>query len=131
MISMLKKLLTKFHIYLCLFSLVDLWLFCLTGLFLSHPEWSVNDYTTESRWIATTASVTPAQGGDPLANAEHYLAQLDLTGEVSTIAMDGLAVGLIVLILTGWYMWLQTKRIVGGAVSLLLGTGLALLFLFL
>ena len=162
----------------------------------------MNDYQTESRWIETTASVTPAQGGDPLAKAEHYLAQLDLTGEVSNlleqenqfrfsvrrpgiqaqvsidprtgdvrlrekttdaygslntlhifngmqrfdpekenltwfatrlwvIAMDGLAVGLIVLILTGCYMWLQTKRIVGGAVSLLLGTGLALLFLFL
>lgn len=199
---MLKKLLTKFHIYLGLFFLVDLWLFSLTGLFLNHPKWSVNDYRKESRWIETTALVTPAQSGAPLKNAEHYLAQLDLTGEVSNlreqenqfrfsvrnpgseaqvtidprtgdvrlrkkttdaygtlntlhifngmqrfdpnkdnltwiatrlwvIAMDSLAVGLIVLILTGCYMWLQTKKIVGGAVSLLLGTGLALLFLFL
>ena len=85
MISMLKKLLTKFHIYLGLFLLVDLWLFSLTGLFLSHPKWSVNDYQTESRWIETTASVTPAQGGDAPTNAEHYLAQLDLTGEVSNL----------------------------------------------
>jgi hypothetical protein len=47
------------------------------------------------------------------------------------IAMDGLAVGLIVLVLTGCYMWSQTQKIVSGAVSLLLGLGTALVFLFL
>ena len=47
------------------------------------------------------------------------------------ISMDGLALGLILLVLTALYMWLQTKKIISGAISLLLGTGVAIVFLFL
>jgi len=199
---MLKKLLTKFHFYLGLFFLVDLWLFSLTGLFLNHPDWSVNEYRKESHWVETTESVTLAQSGDRFEKANYYLSELNLEGELSNvqeqenqfrfrvrrprneaqvtihfdtgkvqlrkkstdtygvlntlhifngmqrfdpgkekltwfatrlwvIAMDGLAVGLIVLVLTGCYMWSQTQKIVSGAVSLLLGLGTALVFLFL
>ena len=47
------------------------------------------------------------------------------------ISMDGLALGLILLVLTALYMWLQTKKIISGAISLLLGTGVAIVSLFL
>lgn len=46
-------------------------------------------------------------------------------------SMDGLAVGLILLVFTGIYMWLKTKKIITGGVSLLCGVGIALFFLLL
>lgn len=200
---MIKSFLTKFHYHLGLFLLVYLWLFSLTGLFLNHPNWSVNDYRKESQWIDKTASVTPAGSSDLLKNAENYLEQLDLKGEVSNlraeenlfrfnvrkpgievrltidtnkgdvqlrekktdnygalntlhifngmqrfdpkkehltwyatklwvIAMDGLAIGIIILIFTGFYIWLKTKKnLISGTVCLLLGTILAIMFLYL
>ena len=54
-----------------------------------------------------------------------------LATKLWVIAMDGLAVGLIIMILTGLYMWLQTKKIIGGAISLFLGTGIGIVFLLL
>jgi hypothetical protein len=45
--------------------------------------------------------------------------------------MDGLALGLILLVLTAFYMWFQTGKIISGAVSLVLGTGIAIVFFFL
>ncbi len=199
---MIKSLLTKFHIYLGLFFLVYLWLFSLTGLFLNHPQWGVNEYRTTSQWVESTATVSVAQGGNRFEQTEHYLEQLGLEGELFgmqerenqfrfsvrkagdetqvtinpatgetkirrkkadfygianslhifngmkrfdpkketltwlatklwVIAMDGLAVGLIIMILTGLYMWLQTKKIIGGAISLFLGTGIGIVFLLL
>ena len=47
------------------------------------------------------------------------------------IAMDGLAVALILMVFFGFYMWLQTRKLAGGVISLLLGIFLAVLFLFL
>ena len=201
---MIKKLLTKSHIYLGLFFVIYLWLLSLTGLFLNHPKWRVNDYRASAKWVDTTVAVTLATGEDPLEKANHYLRELGLEGELLgvrhvekenqfrfdvyrpgntakvridlesgeakisrrqmnsigilnqlhtfgemkrfdprkehltwyatrlwVLSMDGLALGLILMVLTALYMWLQTKKIISGAISLLLGTGVAIVFLFL
>ena len=201
---MIKKLLTKSHIYLGLFFVIYLWLLSLTGLFLNHPKWRVNDYRASAKWVDTTVAVTLATGEDPLEKANHYLRELGLEGELLgvrdvekenqcrfdvyrpgntakvridlesgeakisrrqmnsigilnqlhtfgemkrfdprkehltwyatrlwVISMDGLALGLILMVLTALYMWLQTKKIISGAISLVLGTGIAIVFLFL
>ena len=201
---MIKKLLTKSHIYLGLFFVIDLWLFSLTGLFLNHPQWAVNEYREAAEWIETTVAVTSPGGQDPVEKAHHYLRELSLEGELVSareikaknefrfdvyrpgnnvrvridvesgtakvgrqkvdgygmlnqlhtfsamkrfdpkkgdltwyatrlwvITMDGLALSLIILGLTAVYMWLQTKKIISGAISLLLGTGIAIVFLLL
>ena len=203
-LAMIKKVLTKSHIYLGLFFVIYLWLLSLTGLFLNHPKWRVNDYRASAKWIETTFAVTLAAGEDPLEKANHYLRELGLEGELLgvrdvekekqfrfdvykpgntakviidlessqarirtrqmnsigilnqlhtfgemkrfdpkkenltwfatrlwVISMDGLAVGLILLVLTALYMWFQSKKIISGAISLLLGTGIAIIFLFL
>ena len=201
---MIKKLLTKCHIYLGLFFVVDLWLFSLTGLFLNHPKWAVNDYREGAKWVETTVGVTSGSSQDPLHRARHYLEELGLEGELVgvrelkeknefrfdvykpgnnarvridlpggtakvsrqqvdrygmlnqlhiltgmkrfdpgkegltwyatrlwVITMDGLALSLIILALTAIYMWLQTRKIFSGAICLILGTGIAMVFLFL
>ena len=201
---MIKKLLTKSHIYLGLFFVVYLWLLSLTGLFLNHPKWAVNDYRERAKYIETSTAVTLVAGEDPFEKANHYLRELGLEGELLSvrdvekekqsrfdvykpgntvkviidlensearirtrqmdfigilnqlhtfgemkrfdptkenltwfatrlwvISMDGLALGLILLVLTAFYMWFQTGKIISGAVSLALGTGIAILFLVL
>ena len=62
--------------------MVDLWLLSVTGLFLNHPKWRVNDYRANSQWIESTVSVRPATGEDPLEKANHYLRELGLEGEL-------------------------------------------------
>jgi len=47
------------------------------------------------------------------------------------IAMDALAVALILMVFFGFYMWIQTQKLAGGITSLLLGTLFAVLFLVL
>ena len=201
---MIKELVTKLHTYLGLFFLVYLWLFSLTGLFLNHPSWGVNDYRQDSKWVESTTVIVPAQSGDRFSKAEYYLSTLQLEGELTGvrdlekekqfrfevntpgeavkvrvnsdtgetqirrkttdtygmlnqlhifngmqrfdkdkqsltwfatilwfIAMDALAGALILMVLFGFYMWLQTRKLIGGLVSLLLGVFVTGLFLFL
>ena len=179
-------------------------MFSLTGLFLNHPNWGVNDYRLESQWVESTVTLTPPESGDRYSRAEHYLGQLQLEGELigvrdleeqnqfrfevnrpgqvvrvkvnsdtgeaqirrktsdtygmlnqlhifngmqrfdkekealtwlaSTlwfIAMDALAAALILMVFFGVCMWLQTRKLVGGFISLLLGISVTGLFLFL
>ena len=61
---------------------VDLWLLSVTGLFLNHPKWRVNDYRANSQWIESTVSLRPATGEDPLEKADQYLRALGLEGEL-------------------------------------------------
>ena len=62
--------------------MVDLWLFSLTGLFLNHPQWAVNEYRANTEWIEAAVAVTSPGGEDPLENANHYLRELSLEGEL-------------------------------------------------
>ena len=201
---MIKQVLTKAHIYLGLFLVVDLWLFSLTGLFLNHPQWGVNDYRAAAKWVESTVPVKVPDAGSPLERARDYMRQLGLEGELVSVrhvaeqqefrfdlykpgrnarvridleraqarvgrqqvdsygmlnqlhiltamqrfdpkkeqltwvatrlwvlTMDGLALGLIVLVLTALYMWIQTGKFLSGAVALILGSGLGILFLLL
>ena len=54
----------------------------LTGLFLNHPQWAVNEYRANTEWIEAAVAVTSPGGEDPLENANHYLRELSLEGEL-------------------------------------------------
>lgn len=200
----MNTFLTKCHVYLGLFFLVEIWLFSLTGLFLNHPQWRVNDYRQNSPWVDSVAPIVPVERGGPVQKAENYCRQWQLEGELLSVreqaeqgvfrfdvhrpgevarvvvdlnqrearlsrrntggygtlnglhifgkmkrfdpgkegitwwatrvwvaSMDGLALGFLCLVFTGLYLWLQTKKIVGGAISLLAGTLVGLFFLLL
>lgn len=201
---MIKELVTKLHTYLGLLFLAYLWLFSLTGLFLNHPSWGVNDYRQDSNWVESTTTLVPATTGDRFSKANYYLRKLHLEGELNGvrdlekehqfrfevnkpgevirvrvnsdtgevqirhknngtygmlnqlhifngmqrfdreketltwfattlwfIAMDALAVALILMVLFGFFMWFQTRKLAGGIASLLLGTLFAVVFLVL
>lgn len=67
----------KNHIYLSLFLLLFLWIFCVSGLFLNHPEW----FHGKPERTSVDKPVDMLDGGDQITKARHLMDQLDLKGE--------------------------------------------------
>ena len=67
----------KNHIYLGLFLLLFLWIFCVSGLFLNHPEW----FHGKPERTSVDKPVDMLDGGDQITKARHLMDQLGLKGE--------------------------------------------------
>jgi hypothetical protein len=73
----------KLHIYLGLYFLFFLWLFCLSGVVLNHPKWRIAEFWNERKQTSSELQISrPAETDDFLA-ARNLMTQLKLRGEIS------------------------------------------------
>ncbi len=73
----------KLHIYLGLFFLFFVWLFCLSGVVLNHPKWRFAGFWENRAQKSYELRVTrPADRVDMLIGKD-VAAQLDIHGEIS------------------------------------------------
>jgi hypothetical protein len=75
--AVIEKWNKKIHIYLGLFFLLFLWIFCISGLFLNHPGW----FAGKPQRNSVDKPVEMLDAGDQITKARHLMDQLDLTGE--------------------------------------------------
>jgi hypothetical protein len=116
----------KLHFYSGLFLIFFLWLFALSGLLLNHPSWTFhehwkNRHETNYEWPIIAPG--PDALGD-LAQARDIMRQLGISGDIlwTAYSMDVVAAGLIFMVLSSVYMWLQLPRKRrSGAIVLALG----------
>jgi len=58
----------KVHIFLGLYFLFFLWLFCLSGVVLNHPKWRIAGFWSERKQISSELPISrPAETDDFLA----------------------------------------------------------------
>ncbi len=72
----------KLHIYLGLFFLFFLWLFCLSGVVLNH-HWRFASFWDERKQTSVELHVVRPAETDELQAARNVMAQIDIRGEVS------------------------------------------------
>jgi len=69
--------------YLGLYFLFFLWLFCLSGVLLNHPKWRIAQFWPEREVTAAEVQISPPGDLDDLGSARRLMDQLHLRGEVS------------------------------------------------
>jgi len=77
LIPWLKKWNRRIHYHLGLFTLLFVWIFSLSGLFLNHPDW----FSERAKWTETFRDVQLPKTGDDQVTANEILRQLNLSGE--------------------------------------------------
>jgi hypothetical protein len=70
------------HYYLGLYLLLFVWLFCLTGLLLNHPQWKFAEFWENRRQTSAEYDIAPPHPGGDLVQARDLMRQLGLRGEI-------------------------------------------------
>jgi hypothetical protein len=73
----------KLHIYLGLYFLFFVWLFCLSGVLLDHPKWRIAQFWPERKVTTTESQISPPGATEDLGVARDLMHQLHIRGEVS------------------------------------------------
>lgn len=76
--SALKTWNRRIHIWVGLFMLLFLWVFCISGLFMNHPGW----FNVTPQRSAVEQPIIMPSAGDSLDMAHDIMDQLNLSGEV-------------------------------------------------
>lgn len=72
----------RLHFYIGLYLLLFVWLFGFTGLLLNHPKWTFVEFWTTRKQTTFERQIKRPPAGSDLAQAQHILEQLGLTGEI-------------------------------------------------
>lgn len=73
----------KLHIYLGLYFLFFVWLFCLSGAVLNHPKWRIAGFWDERKQISSELRVSRPAHTDDFLVAKSLVEQLNIRGEIS------------------------------------------------
>ena len=73
----------KLHIFLGLFFLFFLWLFCLSGVVLNHPKWSIAGFWNKRKQMSVESQVFRPVETEDLPAARNLMTQLRIRGEIS------------------------------------------------
>ena len=73
----------KLHVYLGLYFLFFLWLFCLSGVLLNHPKWRVAQFWPERSITTSQMQIAPPRSTGDLGAARDLMDQLHISGEIS------------------------------------------------
>jgi len=73
----------KLHLYLGLYFIFFLWLFCLSGVLLNHPGWRIAQFWPEREQTTIELPILPPSDIDDLHVARGLMDQLHIRGEIS------------------------------------------------
>ena len=73
----------KLHVYHGLFFLFFVWLFCLSGVVLNHPQWRVAGFWNERQQSSSEWRISRPAETDDLPAAGNLMTQLHIRGEIS------------------------------------------------
>ncbi len=73
----------KLHVYLGLYFIFFLWLFCLSGVLLNHPGWRIAQFWPDRESTVSEVRIFPPPGHDDIDVARSLMNQLQIRGEVS------------------------------------------------
>ncbi len=73
----------KLHIYVSLYFLFFLWLFCLSGVLLNHPGWHIAQFWPVREQSSRELQIVPPGDNDDPSLARGLMDQMHIRGEVS------------------------------------------------
>ncbi|HYK87587.1 MAG TPA: PepSY-associated TM helix domain-containing protein [Acidobacteriota bacterium] len=73
----------RLHMYIGLYFLFFLWLFCLSGIVLNHPKWTFAEFWNERRQTSREVQISRPADTEDLAICRSLLEQTGIRGEIS------------------------------------------------
>ena len=73
----------KLHTYLGLYFLFFVWLFCLSGAILNHPQWRIAGFWNERKQVSSELKISRPADTSTLQAAGDLMMQLRIRGEIS------------------------------------------------
>lgn len=77
----------KFHIYAGLFLILFILFFSFSGLLLNHSEWKFASFWKERKETEIIIPVTIPVNPDTAALLQHFMKQLNITGEINNVKL--------------------------------------------
>jgi hypothetical protein len=82
----------KFHIYIGLFLLLFILFFSLSGLLLNHSQWEFASFWRERKETEIITPVTIPVNLDSTALLQHFMRQLNISGEISNVKLTSASI---------------------------------------